>query len=120
MALWAIGYDLDVSGMKRAGYTKSQVTMFYNSVRGCLRTNGFEKFKQFSIYTSEGENTLTNAFRACQALRAVTNADKFVKRLHLFRVEDFNDLLPLVADKESAGRDATEEIIDEVFEAVGT
>ena len=115
MAVWAIAYDLDVAGMKAAGYTKSKVTAFYNAVRRCLTDNGFERFKQLSIYTSDKENTLTHAFQACQALRQLDDSDKFIKRLHLFRVEDFNDLLPLVADKESAGRDTIEDVIDEVF-----
>ena len=120
MATWAIAYDLDVGAMKRAGMTKSQVTGFYNSVRACLSNNGFEKFKQLSIYTSDKENTLTNAFKACQDLRKVQNSQTYVKRLHLFRVEDFNDLLPLVSDKESAGRDTVEAVIDEVFPEVAS
>ena len=120
MAIWAVAYDLDVGAMKRAGMTKSQVTMFYNSVRACLSNNGFEKFKQLSIYTSDKENTLTNAFKACQALKQLPNAAAYIKRLHLFRVEDFNDLLPLVSDKPSAGRDIVEEIIDEVFQGAAS
>jgi virulence-associated protein VapD len=115
MSLWTIAYDLDVRGMKNAGYTQSQVTQFYNNVRSCLASNHFENFKQLSIYTSDKPNTLTDAFRACVALQGVTDADKYIKRLHLFRIEDFNDLLPLVAHKDSSGKDAIEEEIEEVF-----
>lgn len=115
MSMWAIAYDLDVRGMKNAGYSASQVTQFYNSVRGCLADNNFEQFKQLSIYTSDKPNTLTNAFQVCVALQNVTDADQYIKRLHLFRIEDFNDLLPLVAGKESSGKDEIEEEIEEVF-----
>lgn len=115
MAMWAIAYDLDVGAMKTAGKTKSQVTTFYNQVRECLTANRFEKFQQLSIYTSSEANTITNAFKACQALKLLPDSNSFIKRLHLFRVEDQSDLLPLVAGRDSADRDATQEIIDQVF-----
>jgi virulence-associated protein VapD len=43
--IWAIAYDLDVRGMKDAGYTKGNVTTFYISVRQCLMCNRFEKMQ---------------------------------------------------------------------------
>lgn len=120
MALWAIAYDLDVKGMRNAGYSKSNVTTFYNGVRKCLSDNQFEKFAQLSIYTSNEPNTLANAFGVCNALGAMGDADKYIKRLHLFRVEDMNDLLPLVAKgKKSSAKDVIEEEIEEVFGADG-
>lgn len=113
---WAIAYDLDVAGMRTAGYSKSQVTLFYNSVRDCLRKNNFELLKQLSIYTCSTVNSIADAFRAIQDLRGVKDTDKFIKRLNLFRVEDFNDLMPLVADgRSSAESDEVEEEIEEVF-----
>lgn len=84
--IWAIAYDLDVRGMKDAGYTKGNVTTFYNSVRQCLTCNRFEKMQQLSIYASDKPNSLQDAFAACLALRQVQDADKFIKRLHLFRL----------------------------------
>jgi len=114
MALWAIAYDLDVRGMKDAGMTGSQVTAYYSSVRGCLADHSFERQKQWSIYTSSKDNTLTNAFQACQCLQSLPNVD-FIKRLHLFRIEDLNDLLPLVAGHPSDGEDPVLQEIEEVF-----
>ncbi len=55
--IWAIAYDLDVRGMKDAGYTKGNVTTFYNSVRQCLTCNRFEKMQQLSIYASDKPNS---------------------------------------------------------------
>ena len=119
MSLWAIAYDLDVRGMKDDGYTKSDVTQFYNSVRSCLADHRFERLKQWSIYTSSGDNSIADAFQVCVALQQVHDTDRYIKRLHLFRIEDFNDLLPLVhAGRESAG-DEIEEEIEEVFESSG-
>jgi virulence-associated protein VapD len=116
MATWAIAYDLDVKGMKLAGYTKSQVTQFYNSVRTCLAEHKFESLKQFSIYTSKNDNSIADAFQVCISLKTIPDTDKFVKRLHLFRIEDFNDLLPLlVLDKVSSQEDVIEEEINMVF-----
>lgn len=71
---------------------------------------------QRSIYTCRRENSLTDAFNACIALKKIPNADKFIKRLHLFRVEDLNDLLPLVAGRESAGSDSESELTEEEIE----
>jgi virulence-associated protein VapD len=115
MSIWAIAYDLDVSGMKSAGYTKSKVTMFYNNIRSCLQTNHFEKLKQWSVYTSEKPNSLADAFAVCVSMKAVQDSDKFVKRLHLFRIEDFNDLLPLVANGKLS--DEADEIAAEIEDA---
>jgi virulence-associated protein VapD len=119
MSTWAIAYDLDVKGMKAAGYTRSNVTQFYSSVRKTLQDNHFEKQKQWSIYTSSQDNSLTDAFAVALALKSVTDADKFVKRLHLFRIEDFNDLLPLIVPgKTSDDVDVIEQEINEVFPEV--
>lgn len=115
MTIWAIAYDLDVKGMRNAGYTKSEVTQFYTRLRGCLASNNFEKMKQLSIYTSERINSITDAFQASVAIKALADSDKFIKRLHLFRIEDFNDLLPLVAGRPSHDVDAIEQEIEEVF-----
>ncbi len=116
MATWAIAYDLDVKGMRTAGYTKSQVTQFYNNVRSCLAQHNFEKQKQLSIYTSKTDNSIADAFQVCVTLKTITDTNKFVKRFHLFRIEDFNDLLPLVADgRTSAEKDVIEEEIEELY-----
>lgn len=119
MSLWAIAYDLDVKGMKAAGYTKSNVTQFYDKIRGCLASHNFERMKQWSLYTSEKANSLTDAFAVCMDLQQVPDANRFVKRLHLLRVEDFNDLLPLITGAPSAEEDAIEREIEEEFGADG-
>jgi virulence-associated protein VapD len=111
--MWVIAYDLDVKGMRdNGGYTKSHITQFYNYIRKCLADNNFAKMKQLNIYTSEKPNSLTDAINVCIALKAVPDSDKFIKRLHLFRIEDFNDLLPSVAGRESG------EEIDEVEQEI--
>lgn len=113
---WAIAYDLDVKGMKIAGYSKSRVTQFYSQVRKCLQDNHFEKMNQLSIYTCDKDNSIADAFFVVTALQQIPDTDKFIKRLNLFRVEDFNDLLPLVAQgKSSAADDKIEIEIEEVF-----
>lgn len=108
MGTWAIAYDLDTKRMRDDGLNDSDRTTFYKSIRERLAANHFETFQQLSIYTSEGENSLTHAFAACQALRQLDGSDKYIKRLHLFRIDDLNDLLPVVADRPSAGRDGDE------------
>ena len=115
MTRWAIAYDLDVKGMKAGGFSASQVTGFYNEIRSCLASNHFEKFQQLSVYTSESPNSITDAIMACRAISALPNKN-YVKRLNLFRMEDLNDLLPIIGvSSTSPEKDNIEEEIEQVF-----
>jgi virulence-associated protein VapD len=115
MEAWAITYDLDVMGMKCAKFTQSQAMHFYESTRKCLAHNNFSQVKQLNIFVGEGKNPLSDAFQLCIELRSIANAERFIHRLHLFRVEDFNDLMPLVTGRPSSGKDPIIEEIDAIF-----
>lgn len=114
---WVIAYDLNVKGMKADRYTKSQVVLYYNSVKKCLHDNGFDRFTQGSIYgTNDDENVLTRVYKAIDALRAIKDAH-FVNRLHLFKAESLSDLRPLLpTEAKSDEKDPIEEKIDDAFE----
>jgi len=116
MSLWAIAYDLDVKGMRAAGFTKGNVTSFYTAIRNCLLTNRFEKMSQYSIYTSSQSNTLVDVYKACSDIKSVPNSN-FVKRLNLFRIDDLTDLTPLISTPtlSNSDRDPVEDEIDLVF-----
>lgn len=115
MDTWAVAYDLDVVGMKCAGLTQDQATGVYDAVRNRLAHNNYSQLRQLNIYTGEGKDPLADAFQLCTEMRGVPNADRFIHRLHLFRIQDFTDLLPLVAGKASSGKDPILEEIEAVF-----
>lgn len=114
---WVIAYDLNVKAMRKAGYSQSMVTQYYNRVKDCLATNGFSKFTQGSIYGSkEEENTLTRAYQVIDCFRKMEHP-QFINRLHLFKVESLSDLRPLLPDlSASEDSDPIEEKISDVFE----
>ena len=113
---WVIAYDLNVKGMKNSGYTKSQVTQYYNGVKERLAAEGFDRFTQGSIYgLDEDENVLTKVYRVIDRLREMTDPH-FVNRLHLFKAESLSDLRPLLPDHPfSEETDPIEEKIDDAF-----
>ena len=116
MALWAIACDLDVKAMKDAGLLRSEVTDFYNTVRGCFATYNFEKFHQLNLYTNDSPNAICDSFLVCQALTGIKDSEKFLKQLDLLRFEHLNDLLPLVAPgRVSSSRDPIWDEIERVF-----
>jgi len=115
MDTWAIAYDLDVMGMKCAKLTQKQATEIYDEIKKTLVHNNFAQLKQLNIYVGEGKNPLSDAFQLCAELKSVLNAVRFIHRLHLFRIEDLNDLLPMVSCKASSGKDPILEEIEAVF-----
>lgn len=120
---WVIAYDLNVRAMKSAGYSKSKVTQYYDSVKNCLHQHGFGRFRRFrqlSIYGSEEEieNPLFKAIQIIDCLKAMPDA-KYINRLHLFKVEDFNDLRPLLPPLEAGDeQDEIELKINNIFGAI--
>jgi virulence-associated protein VapD len=113
---WVIAYDLDVKGMKKAGYTKSQVTKYYNTIRNCLGEFGFTKFTQGSIYSVDStDNVLTKVFQVVFSLKNITDP-QFINRLNVFKMDTFSDLRPLIAGgDQSVEADSIEEKIKEEF-----
>jgi virulence-associated protein VapD len=113
---WVIAYDLNVKGMRKAGYSKSKVTQYYNSFKLCLSEHGFGVFKQSSVYeTDSSEQPLQRVYQIIDCLRQKPDPH-FVNRLHLFKVEDFNDLRPLLPNlPKSEDSDPIQDAIDDIF-----
>jgi len=113
---WVIAYDLDVKGMKNSGYTKSNVTTYYNNIRNCLGEFGFSKFTQNSIYARDAdEDILTRVFQVVTALKEIKDP-QFINRLNVFRVDTFSDLRPLIsAGNKSVESDVIEDKIKEEY-----
>jgi virulence-associated protein VapD len=115
-AKWVIAYDLSVKQMKAAGYTKSQVTQYYNGVKNCLSNHGFSRFTQGSIYGIDDEkDVLTKVYQFIDCIRQIKDPH-FVNRLHLFKAESMSDLRPLLPSfTVSETSDPIEEKIEDVF-----
>lgn len=112
---WVIAYDLDIKGMKKAGYTASNVTQYYNELKRILAKHGFKKFSQLSLYMSEPvDGVIALAISVIDDLRAMKD-NQFINRLHVFKVEDFSDLRPVISRGASSQKDTIEEKIEEVF-----
>ncbi len=116
MAQYAIAFDMDTVAMKAAGLTPSQRTTIYQSeIPAALASCGFTAHPQGSLYHTESEqNPITAIMRLQSALKGgAPNFCTFVRRVHVFRMEEWSDVTALIANRPAAGPpDAAEEIAE--------
>lgn len=123
MAQYAIAFDLNTSAMTSNGMTQSQITSVYQTeIPSALARCGFTAHPQGSLYHTESEKDPISALMQLQsALKK--NAPKFcqyVRRVHVFRMEEWSDVTPLIAEHPSAGTPTAEEEVEEqeIFEQI--
>ena len=102
MSFWAIDYDLNADAMKEANYSDTDAARFREAVEGCFVEHCFAKLDAASLHASDRNDALSNAYSACLALKAIVDAEKFISRLNLFRVNDLTDLLPFLHSAKSS------------------
>lgn len=123
MAQYAIAFDLDTSAMKTDGLNQSQITNVYQTeIPSALARCGFTAHPQGSLYHTENEKDPISALMQLQSAMK-THAPqfcKFVRRVHVFRMEEWSDVTPLIAEHPSAGTPTAEEEVEEqeVFEKI--
>ncbi len=122
MAQYAIAFDLDTRGMRTAGFNDSQISSVYNTeIPNALRQAGFTVHPQGSLYHTEAEqNPITAIMQLQNALR--TNAPQFcahVRRVHVFRMEEWSDVTPLIANRPAAPTPSGEEELEEQLGMTG-
>ncbi len=111
MDRWVIDYALHVKSMKEEEYSQDDVAEFCDAVDACLAVRGFEKVERLGLHTSTKVEALSDAYLACADLSAIDGSEKFISKLNLFRVNDLNDLLPvLLAGKGSTGNNRNQQI----------
>lgn len=116
MDLWIIDYALHVKSMKEAECSRDHVAGFCAAINACLATRGFERVERLGLHASAQLEALSDAYLACADLSAIDGAKKFISKLNLFRVNDVNDLLPvLLAGKVSSDNDQVREQIDSEY-----
>ncbi len=119
MAQYAVAFDLDTAAMKApkpngGGMSNAEVTRVYQrEIPDALRACGFTGHPQGSLYHTEANQDPITALMTLQtALRGeAQNFCRFVKRVHVFRMEEWSDVTKLVADRPAAPPpEAVEEI----------
>ena len=116
MAQYAIAFDLDTRGMSNAGFTKAQITAVYQTeIPNALEECGFTVHPQGSLYHTDSEQDPITAIMRLQGslLQNAPNFCRYVKRVHVFRMEEWSDVTTLIADRPAAGPPEAEEELDE-------
>lgn len=116
MAQYAIAFDIDTKGMRDNGFTNSQITNLYQTeIPNALSSCGFTAHPQGSLYHTESEKDPINAIMQLQStLKSQAPIFcQYVRRVHVFRMEEWSDVTPLIAEHEAAGSPSAEEEVEE-------
>ena len=100
--------------MREAGLTQAQiVTVYQREIPEALARCGFTAHPQGSLYHTEAEQ---NPITAIMRLQGALTGDaptfcQYVRRVHVFRMEEWSDVTDLIANRPAAGPpDADEEV----------
>ena len=116
MAQYAIAFDLNTRQMRDDGFTDADVTRVYQrEIPDALRSCGFTAHPQGSLYHTEQEQDPIKAIMRLQsALQTqATSFCQYVRRVHVFRMEEWSDVTDLIANRPAAGPPTPEEEIAE-------
>lgn len=125
MAQCAIAFDLDTAGMRAAGLTQAQITAVYQrEIPAALKECGFAVHPQASLYRTDADQDPVTAIMRLQGgllqmrlqgglLQNAPNFCRFVKRVHVFRIEEGSDVTSLIADRPAGGSPDAEEELEE-------
>lgn len=115
MALYAIAFDLDTVAMRTAGLSKSDRTKIYQTeIPRALESCGFTVHPQGSLYHTEADQNPITAIMTLQA--AMTGKApqfcQYVRRVHVFRMEEWSDVTSLLANRSAAEPPTGEEELE--------
>ena len=96
MSLWAIDLAFDVNAMKELNYSEANAEAFGAAVEACLADRGFVREDGHGLHISSRKGALSDAYQTCLALSAIDHAERFLRRLQLYRIDETADLLPLM------------------------
>ncbi|MBR8040644.1 hypothetical protein KDW40_13785 [Burkholderia cenocepacia] len=102
MAQYAIAFDLDTAGMRAAGFTNANITNVYQrEIPDALAASGFTAHPQGSLYHTEAEHDPITAVMTLQSnlTRLAPRFCRFVRRVHVFRMEEWSDVTALIANR---------------------
>lgn len=119
MAQYAIAFDLDTTSMRSAGMSASDITQVYQrEIPDALKQCGFTAHPQGSLYHTELEHDpITAIMRLQSTLRSqAPNFINYVKRVHVFRMEEWSDVTEIIADRKSDPQvDPAEEVAEQDY-----
>ncbi len=116
MAQYAIAFDLDTRQMNADGLTNADKTNVYQTeIPQALQGCGFTVHLQGSLYATQANQ---NPIAAIMQLQGVMRADaprfcRYVRRVHVFRLEDWSDVTEIIADRPAAAEPTAEEELEE-------
>jgi virulence-associated protein VapD len=117
MAQYAIAFDLDTTAMKQAGLSDAERTKIYQTeIPQALASCGFTAHPQGSLYHTESEQDPIAAIMKLQSalVGEAPNFCRFVRRVHVFRMEEWSDVTELLAKHPAAETpDAEEELLEQ-------
>lgn len=117
MAHYAIAFDLDTAAMRAQGVSDAQRTRIYQTeIPQALASCGFTAHPQGSLYHTEAEQDPITAIMKLQGTLtgSAPNFCRFVRRVHVFRMEEWSDVTALIANRPAAGvPNADEEIAEQ-------
>lgn len=117
MAQYAIAFDLDTTAMRDAGISDAERTRIYQTeIPQALASCGFTAHPQGSLYHTETEQDPIAAIMKLQsALQSqASQFCAYVKRVHIFRMEEWSDVTALIANRAAAAPpDAEEELAEQ-------
>lgn len=105
MAHYAIAFDLDTTAMTAAGLTPADRTRIYQQeIPQALAGCGFTAHPQGSLYHTEADqNPITAIMQLQSALtRNAPQFCRYVRRAHVFRMEEWSDVTDLIANRPAA------------------
>jgi virulence-associated protein VapD len=124
MALYAIAFDLDTTRFKNdrleAGRTEGQArtdlsNLYQTEIPQALSLCGFTAHPQGSLYHTEADqNPITAIMRLQNTLKE--HAQRFcqyVKRVHVFRMDEWSDVTELIAEHGPGAAPTPEEELEE-------
>jgi len=116
MAQYAIAFDLDTTAMTADGLTAADRTRIYQQeIPQALTGCGFTAHPQGSLYHTEAEQNPITAIMQLQS-SLTQNAPQFcryVKRIHVFRMDEWSDVTNLIANRAAAPAPTADEELAE-------
>src|SRR5258708_2352097 len=115
MAQYAIAFDLDTTAMRQSGLTQADITKIYQTeIPEALKACDFTAHPQGSLYHTESDHDPISAIMKLQgALTSMAPSFcKYVRRVHVFRMEEWSDVTPLIANRSAALAPTPEEEIE--------
>jgi len=116
MAQYAIAFDVDTKSMRDNGINNSQITTLYQTeIPTALGACGFTAHPQGSLYHTEIDKDPIVAIMQLQNTlkNQAPTFCKYVRRVHVFRMEEWSDVTPLIAEHNAAGTPTAEEEVEE-------